>query len=105
MMIQTLAGISSRLTGSMNGLCLHLLRPEVRNIIFTLVSYYIHAEMSLQDMKFVLLHEGKNDDGIKSFFMDVWELYVKVGFFCYIHIYKRKLTPFVGDDESFPYCA
>ena len=32
-------------------------------------------------MKFVLLHEGKNDDGIKSFFMDVWELYVKVSFF------------------------
>lgn len=30
-------------------------------------------------MKFLLLHEGKNDDGIRSFFMDVWELYVKVG--------------------------
>jgi hypothetical protein len=30
------------------------------------------------DMKFVLLHEAKNDDGIKSFFNDVWELYVKV---------------------------
>ena len=29
-------------------------------------------------MKFILLHEGKNDEGIKSFFMDVWELYVKV---------------------------
>jgi len=30
-------------------------------------------------MKFVLLHEGKNDDGIRAFFMEVWELYVKVG--------------------------
>lgn len=30
------------------------------------------------DTKFVLLHEGKNDEGIKSFFGDVWELYVKV---------------------------
>lgn len=29
-------------------------------------------------MKFVLLHESKNDDGIKSFFTDVWEAYVKV---------------------------
>jgi hypothetical protein len=29
-------------------------------------------------MKFVLLHEGKNDDGIRAFFMEVWELYVKV---------------------------
>jgi hypothetical protein len=26
----------------------------------------------------VLLHEAKNDDGIRAFFMDVWELYVKV---------------------------
>jgi hypothetical protein len=25
-----------------------------------------------------LLHEGKNDDGIRLFFMEVWELYVKV---------------------------
>ena len=30
------------------------------------------------DMKFVLLHEAKNDEGIRSFFMEVWELYVKV---------------------------
>lgn len=29
-------------------------------------------------MKFVLLHETKNDEGIRAFFMDVWELYVKV---------------------------
>lgn len=29
-------------------------------------------------MKFVLLHESRNDDGIKAFFSDVWELYVKV---------------------------
>ena len=31
-----------------------------------------------QDMKFVLLHEGKNDEGIRLFFNEVWELYVKV---------------------------
>jgi hypothetical protein len=31
-------------------------------------------------MKFILLHEAKNDDGIRSFFNDVWELYVKVSF-------------------------
>jgi hypothetical protein len=29
-------------------------------------------------MKFVLLHEGKNDEGIRLFFNEVWELYVKV---------------------------
>jgi hypothetical protein len=62
-------------------------------------------------MKFVLLHEGKNDDAIKSFFMDVWELYVKVSFFFFrkkntIYIFESKKTDkpfFVDDDESFPY--
>ncbi|WVR04827.1 hypothetical protein IAU60_001839 [Kwoniella sp. DSM 27419] len=29
-------------------------------------------------VKFVLLHDVKNDDGIRSFFMDVWEAYVKI---------------------------
>jgi hypothetical protein len=29
-------------------------------------------------MKFILLHEGKNDEGIRGFFTEVWELYVKV---------------------------
>ena len=55
-------------------------------------------------MKFVLLHEAKNDDGIKSFFMDVWELYVKVSF-RFEHNTWRENWPFVDDVESFPYCA
>ena len=36
-------------------------------------------------MKFVLLHEAKNDEGIRAFFMDVWELYVKVCVFIPVH--------------------
>lgn len=39
-------------------------------------------------MKFVLLHETRNDDGIRSFFMDVWELYVKVSL---LHILDRRI--------------
>jgi len=39
--------------------------------------WMVSAFITPGNMKFVLLHEGKNDDGIKSFFMDVWELYVK----------------------------
>jgi len=37
----------------------------------------ISAFVTPGNVKFVLLHEGKNDDGIRAFFMDVWELYVK----------------------------
>lgn len=29
-------------------------------------------------VKFILLHETKNDEGIRQFFLDVWESYVKV---------------------------
>ncbi|KAH8113412.1 transport protein particle complex subunit [Phellopilus nigrolimitatus] len=37
----------------------------------------VSAFVTPGNMKFILLHEGKNDDGIRAFFMDVWELYVK----------------------------
>ncbi|ORX35904.1 Sedlin [Kockovaella imperatae] len=29
-------------------------------------------------IKFILLHDNKNDDGIRSFFLDLWEVFVKV---------------------------
>ena len=29
-------------------------------------------------MKLIILHDIKNDEGIRLFFMDVWEHYVKV---------------------------
>lgn len=76
----------------MNGRCLLLLRQEVRNIDF-IALLCIQAELGLPDMKFVLLHEGKNDDGIKSFFMDVWELYVKVSFRFEYNKYMRENWP------------
>ncbi|KAF5363907.1 hypothetical protein D9756_000864 [Leucocoprinus leucothites] len=37
----------------------------------------VSAFVTPGNVKFVLLHEAKNDDGIRAFFMEVWELYVK----------------------------
>ncbi|KAG2152960.1 Sedlin [Suillus clintonianus] len=37
----------------------------------------VSAFITPGNMKFILLHETKNDDGIRSFFHDVWELYLK----------------------------
>ena len=30
------------------------------------------------DTKFILLHETRNEEGIRGFFHEVWEVYVKV---------------------------
>ena len=35
-------------------------------------------EITFKDMKFILLHDAKNDDGVRAFFADLWELYIKV---------------------------
>lgn len=40
-------------------------------------------------MKFVLLHESKNDEAIRLFFNDVWELYVKV---CFAPLVNRHVS-------------
>ncbi|KIY46523.1 Sedlin [Fistulina hepatica ATCC 64428] len=37
----------------------------------------ISAFVTPGNTKLVLLHEGRNDDGIRSFFAEAWELYVK----------------------------
>jgi len=49
-------------------------------------------------MKFIILHETKNDDGIKVFFNDLWELYVKVRvlspFFSFLKDFQTAMNPF-----------
>ena len=44
-----------------------LLTPSSKELSYTIL-----------DAKFLLLHEGRNEDGIKGFFNEVYELFVKV---------------------------
>lgn len=67
----------------------------------------IDARRVLLDMKFVLLHESRNDDGIKAFFNDVWELYVKVSWDRVLSRVSGGLNdgPMADDAEPVPHCA
>ena len=57
----------------------------VDNFNNKLISAFITAGSTLShlgiwvdlDIKLMLLHESRNDDGIRAFFNDVWECYVK----------------------------
>lgn len=53
-----------------NGALLVLARP--------LAWTQARCEGRLTTVKLILLHDGKNDDGIRLFFGEVWEHYVKV---------------------------
>lgn len=39
---------------------------------------YVSAFLTAGKIQFLLLHEGKSEDNIKTFFQDVYELYVRL---------------------------
>lgn len=87
----------------MNGLCRRLSRLAVSEIRGNEANDYCTDDN--KDMKFVLLHEGKNDEGIRAFFSDVWELYVKVSELCCSVARTDEGGYGVDDDEPVSYRA
>lgn len=39
--------------------------------------YYVTAFITASQMKFIMVHDDKKDEGIKSFFGEVYENYIK----------------------------
>lgn len=60
----------------MSGLCLYLYLWEV-----SCSCYRVLVDGCI--VKFIFLYDVKNDDGIWLFFIDFWEVYVKVGGYVY----------------------
>lgn len=67
---------SRRWIASTSGLCRPSSCPAVRRRLAT--PSLPTLTLVLADIKMLILHEHRHDDGIRNFFLDVWELLVKV---------------------------
>ncbi|XP_011020593.1 PREDICTED: transport protein particle 20 kDa subunit isoform X1 [Populus euphratica] len=76
----------------MHQFILHAALDIVQDLAWTTSAMYLKAIDRFNDMvvsvyvtaghtRFMLLHDSRNDDGIKSFFQEVHELYIKVNHF------------------------
>ncbi|KAJ6326170.1 hypothetical protein OIU76_003546 [Salix suchowensis] len=73
----------------MHQFILHAALDIVQDLAWTTSAMYLKAIDRFNDMvvsvyvtaghtRFMLLHDSRNDDGIKSFFQEVHELYIKI---------------------------
>mmetsp|Transcript_32790 Transcript_32790/g.82598 ORF Transcript_32790/g.82598 Transcript_32790/m.82598 type:complete len:128 (-) Transcript_32790:38-421(-) len=54
------------------------LRDAPAQVVDRFNEYYVSAYTTAAQTRFLLLHDNRSEDGIRSFFQDVHELYIKV---------------------------
>jgi hypothetical protein len=55
-----------------------VLLPLVGQVVDRFNEYFVSAYTTATQARFLLLHDSRNEDGIRSFFQEVHELYIKV---------------------------
>jgi len=58
----------------------HIWRSNHTNlkIVDKFNDWFVSGFVTTSQIRFVMLHDMKNDDGIKNFFYEIYEMYIKV---------------------------
>jgi len=72
-----------RMCRKLHNLALCLLRTLLLQAVDRFNNLVVTAYVTPGNARFLLLHDGRNDDNIRAFFSEVYEVYLKASVFMY----------------------